>query len=39
MDRRKIFRKTDVACTICARDYKGLGITCMNGVIEVWEIL
>lgn len=31
-------RKTDIACTLMARDYKGFGNQEMNGVIEWKEI-
>lgn len=32
----ELVRKTDIACTIISRDYKGFGNQPMNGVIE-WK--
>ena len=28
-------KQIDVACTLCARDYKGFGNQAINGVIEI----
>ena len=33
MNRNEIWKKTDVAATLMARDYKGFGNQMMNGVI------
>lgn len=39
MNYKRIDKKTDIAKTLCARDYKGFGtgFDTMNGVIEVVE--
>lgn len=38
VDRKsEVVKQIDVACTLCARDYKGFGNQAMNGVIEVVE--
>ena len=33
----KLHKVTDIACTLCARDYKGFGNQEGNGVIEKWR--